>query len=130
METDFIYSFLTPTERKELDALVEEYKKASGKRKQRLGKRIEDFEEYQLDQVDSLISNDPTGSLGRWFESLIDLDPDSPTFLSELDDATAAQTLKELEWWRDQGTEYARDWYFKKNKPSNDTPDMYAQFEQ
>ena len=130
IETDFIYSFLTPTERKELDALVEDYKKASGKRKQRLGKRIKEFEEYQLDQVDALIDNDQTETLRGWFESLIDLDPDSPTFLSELDDATAAQTLKELEWWTDQGTEYARDWYFKKNKPGNDNPEMYAQFEQ
>ena len=28
METDFIYAFLTPMERKELDGIVKKYKKA------------------------------------------------------------------------------------------------------
>ena len=72
----------------------------TGEQKKRLKKRIEDFEDYQMDQVDSLIQNDPTGTLAAWFEGLVDLDPDSPTFLSEMDDSSAILALQDTDFWK------------------------------
>ena len=129
IDGQYMTSFLTPTEREELDALVEQLEGATGAKKRRIKKKIEKFDEKQLRQVNSLIANDPTGSLRRWFESFVDLDPDSDTFLSELDDGTLIANLKETEWWLAEGTDYERDWYFKKNQPGNDNAEAYAQFE-
>ena len=39
-ETDFIYAFLSPMERKELDAIVKKYKKATGKDKRKFKKEL------------------------------------------------------------------------------------------
>lgn len=127
METDFIYAFLSPMERKELDAIVKKYKKATGKDKRKFKKQIELFEQDQLDQVDALIQNDPTGTLAAWFENLVDLDPDSPTFLSEMDDSSAILALQDTDFWK-QG-EYVREWHFKRYQPGNDNEETYAQFE-
>ena len=132
MSIDYGYmtSFLTPTEREELDRLVKRLEKATGKEKRRIKKRIKDFEDDQLDQVQALIANDDSGSLRAWFESFVDLDPDSDTFLSELDDATLEANLKETQWWLDEGTDYERSWYFKKYQPGNDNETAYESFEQ
>lgn len=132
MSVDYEYmtSFLTPEERKELAGLVKRLEKATGKEKRRIKKQIRLFDEEQLRQVQSLISNDDSGTLRAWFESFVDLNPDSDTFLSELDDATLEANLKETQWWLDKGTDYERSWYFKKYQPGNDNEKTYESFEQ
>jgi hypothetical protein len=118
---EFMTAFLTDEEREKAVKLGERYNKAvnSGDKKtaRQLRKEIKKYQDDQLADVQALIDADDTGTLEGWFERVINLDPDSPQYLSVMTDDTAIRELQQTEFLREKD-EYARAWYFSQYGPA------------
>jgi hypothetical protein len=124
--TEFMTAFLTDEDREKAVELGEEYNKAvsAGNKKVAKGirKEIREYQDKQLSDVQALIDadlvkNGGTGTLEAWFESVINLDLDSPQYLSVMTDDVAIRELQQTEFLREKD-EYARAWYFSQYGPA------------
>lgn len=130
----FVSAFLSEDDIEEAQETYDDLQKAEKgtKKYKRLKKRLETLQKKQLAAVQELIDADETGALEAWFNKIINLDPDSPQYLSMMSDE---QALRELQTgvgkeFYDQYNKYGRAWFMVKYGPDANEEDVKAYTEQ
>ena len=131
----FITAFLNEDEIEEAQDLYDRYQKAqeSGNKDKakRLEKRLGKFNDKQLASVQRLIDADSvekggTGALKAWFDKIVNLDPDSDQYLSQLSDDEALAELQSgvgKEFYQ-KYNKFGRAWFMTQYGPGETEEDV------
>lgn len=131
----FMTAFLNEDEIEEaqdiFDRLQDAEKAGNKKKAKRLEKRLESFNKKQLESVQALIEADSvknggTGALEAWFNKIINLDPDSDQYLSQLSDEEALAELQSgvgKEFY-EKYNKYGRAWFMTQYGPGDSDEDV------